>query len=226
MTQTSQKKPNYVWPEDREVARSLLPIYHKARADLIVNPTKNAADPQPPARTRLYSVCYDHLSYNPHVRKVLNTARTKFRNRGWAIYYRDVGPTSDEAMRYSIGDISARMFGSHVELNEQRYGLPSNIVQRDLINAVFQQAITANGQEDLWENPERLTWIYTPWKVYYDTISTALEHHITVEPSELMEAYDPDSVDYNDAVYDHLDRLAASELFRAARRHEQNLSTP
>lgn len=213
---TQRLKPSYTWPEDKEVATSHLPIYYKARADLIVNPTKNAADPQPPSRTRLYQMVYDHRSYHPAVRKVLNTARTKFRNRGWAIYFRDVPPTSPEAMRYSIDDITARMFGSHVELNEQRYGCPTNILQRDLINAVFRQAIDSNEQTHHWENTERLTWIYKPWKTYHQTVATAIAHNIVVEPTELAEAYPIDSVDYNDAVYDHLDRLATSELFRGA----------
>ena len=205
MSSTRKTKPEFVWPEDKGRAQHLRPLYIKARNQLRVNESRNAADGINTDRKRhLWPVIWDHRNYDPTTCAVLQAATRKFRNRGWAIYWRTPSIETHPSVEW----------GCYVELNDQRTGIPKNIIEQDLINTVFEQAIATTEQGHQWENIDRTIWVNTKWVDYKNAVQLCLDHDIAIEPEELM-IYDMNSTDYIHGVYNHLDAIIKSELYKA-----------
>ena len=205
MSSSQKTKPSFTWPEDKQVAHHLRHLYAKARKSLKVNNSKNAQDGPDTARRQLWPVVWDHRNYDPTTTEVLKTARNRFRDRGWAIYWRTPSPQKHPSVEW----------GCYVELNDQRTGIPKNLIEQDLINAVFENAIASKQQSDMWENIESTIWVNRKWEQYKNAVELCFEHDIVVEPQELM-IYDMNSVEYIHGVYHHLDAIIKSELYERA----------
>ena len=204
MSSSQKTKPSFTWPEDKQVAQHMRPLYQKARNSLRVNESRNAADGNKTDRKRyLWPVVWDHRNYDPTTCDVLRKARRKFQNRGWAIYWRTPSNETHPSVEW----------GCYVELNDQRHGIPKNLIEQDLINTVFEQAIATSDQTHQWENIERTIWVNTKWQSYKNAVQLCLDYEIAIEPEELM-IYDMNSAEYIHGVYNHLDAIIKSELYK------------